>query len=110
MKLIKNNETVALERIGDGFNYVLEGVLEAGATVFIKMPPVSANKRGVNDIGWQCDGFDVELYATLSTHPEETVLWSEVEDNYVVNKTVSALKVTNNDSAACNICIRVILN
>ena len=110
MKLIKNKETVALERIGDGFNYVLEGVLEAGATVFIKMPPVSANKRGVNDIGWQCDGDDVTLYATLATHPEKTDFWSEVKENYVVNKTISALKVTNNDSAACNICIRVILN
>lgn len=110
MKLIRNNDTVSLKRIGDGFNYVLEGKLEAGATVFVKMPPVSANKRGVNDIGWQCDGFDVGLYATLSTNPEKTSLWSEVEDNYVVNKTVSALKIVNNDKTPSNICIRVILN
>ena len=109
MKLLKNNETLSMVRIGDGFNYVLEGALEAGATVFVKMPPVSANKRGVNDIGWQCDGDDVTMYGTLSENPEKTLMWSEIKRNYVVNKTISAIKIVNNDAVPCNICLRVIL-
>lgn len=98
------------ERMTDGFNYVFEDKIPADATIFLKMPVVSANKRGVNDIGWQCDGEDVTLYATLSRKPQKTVLWSEVKENYVVNKTVSALKIVNKDKTACNICVRVILN
>lgn len=105
-----NDEIREFERMTDGFNYVFEAVIPSGATIFLKMPVVSANKRGVNDIGWQCDGDDVVLYATLSRKPQQTVLWSEVKENYVVNKTVSALKIVNNDKTACNICIRVILN
>ncbi len=98
------------ERTTDGFNYVFEGVIPAGETVFLKMPVVSANKRGVNDIGWQCDGDDVKIYGTLSQRPEKTLMWSEIKKNYVVNKTVSAIKVINNDEVDCNICMRVILN
>ncbi len=105
-----NNELREFERMTDGFNYVFEDEIPAETTVFLKMPVVSANKRGVNDIGWQCDGDDVAVYATLSRQPQKTSLWSEVKANYLINKTVSALKIENKDKESCNICIRVILN
>ena len=95
-------------RKGDGFSYVYEGKIGAGQTAYIKMPPVSANKRGVNDIGWQCNG-EISIYATMATHPETTPLWQEVQDNYLLNKTISFLKVINEGTDECDICIRVIL-
>ena len=74
------------------------------------MPVVSANKRGINDIGWQCDSDDVQIYGTLSHKPEKTTLWSEIKEDYLVNKTVSALKFVNAGSTKCNVFVRVILN
>ena len=103
-------EMEEFERMTTGFDYVYEDTVGAGKIIYLKMPVVSANKRGVNDIGWQCDGDDVALYATMSRKPRETELWSEVKENYVVNKTVSALKVENKDTKRCNICVRVRLN
>ena len=101
MKLLEFNRTT------NAFNFVFEKVLEANETVMVKMPAVSANKRGINDIGWQTDG-DVTLYGTLSSKPtSETALWQIIEDNDDVNKTVSAIKIVNN-AGACNIAIRVI--
>ena len=73
----------------------MEETVGAGEIIYLKMPVVSANKRGVNDIGWQCDGDDVALYATMSRKPHKTELWSEVKENYVVKKTVSAWKFEN---------------
>ena len=62
-------------RTTNGFNYVYETVLGPGEEVIIEMPAVSANKRGINDIGWQADG-DVELYGTLFSHPTRPeALW-----------------------------------
>lgn len=107
---IREFDPVQFERMTDGFNYVFEGKIAAGETIYIKMPVVSANKRGVNDIGWQCDGENVVLSATISRSPRTTTLWSVVEENYLVNKTVSGLKFENKDMTACNLCIRVILN
>ena len=46
----------------------------------------------------------------MSRKPRETELWSEVKENYVVNKTVSALKFENKDTKPCNLCVRVRLN
>lgn len=97
------------KRTTNGFNFVYEKELAADETVILKMPVVSPNKRGINDIGWQTDG-DVTLYGTLSGNPEsDTALWQEIKENDEVNKTVSALKIVNG-SAACNIAIRAILN
>lgn len=97
------------KRMTNGFNYVFETIIGEGETIFLKMPPISPNKRGVNDIGWQTDG-SVKLYGTLSTHPEdEGALWDELERNYDVNKTLSAIKIVNN-SSPCRVVIRVILN
>lgn len=91
----------------NGFNYVFEKELNKGEELFLKMPPVSANKRGINDIGWQTDG-SVKLYGTLSKNLSDA-LWSEIEENFEVNKTVSALKILN-EGEKCKIAVRVILN
>ena len=94
----------------NGFNYVFEKHLKAHDEVIVKMPPVSANKRGINDIGWQTtEGAVVALYGTLSNDPEHTTLWQKIDDRDEVNKTVYALKVVNGDKP-CDIIIRVILN
>lgn len=97
------------KRTSTGFHYVFESVIKAGETVIVRMPSVSANKRGINDIGWQCDG-DVTLYGTLSSKPKsDTAMWQEIADNDEINKAVSAIKIVNNGEA-CNIVIRAILN
>lgn len=97
------------KRTTNGFNYIYEKNLAAGETVIVKMPAVSSNKRGINDIGWQADG-DLTLYGTLSSNPQsENALWQEIRDNDEVNKTVSAVKIVNG-STPCNIVIRAILN
>lgn len=92
----------------DGFNYVFEKALRAGDELIVKMPAVTANKRGINDIGWQCNG-DVTVYGTLSSTPKTTELWTEIRDNDEVNKTTTALKIVNKGDA-CHIVIRAILN
>lgn len=83
--------------VSHGFTYVFEEDLEPDDIVILKMPSVSANKRGVNDIGWMCDG-NVKLYATLSSDPEKTDMWQEVRQFDDVNKTVSALKIVNGNT------------
>ena len=91
------------------FNYVFEKDLKANETVIVKMPVVSANKRGVNDIGWICNG-DVTLLGTFAKDPKsEKALWQEIRDNDEVNKTTSALKIVNNGTD-CRIEMRAILN
>ena len=96
-------------RITNGFHYVFEKKLAPGDECIVKMPPVSPNKRGINDIGWQASG-DVTLFGTLARHPEaEDTLWQEIKDYDEVNKTVSALKIVCGDTP-CRIIIRAILN
>ena len=46
-------EMEEFERMTTGFDYVYEDTVGAGEAIYLKMPVVSANKRGVNDIGWQ---------------------------------------------------------
>lgn len=97
------------KRTTNGFNFVFEKKLSAGENVVVKMPPVSANKRGFGDIGWQSDG-DVRLYGTLSRDPEgDNALWQEINPFDEVNRTVSALKIVN-EGNQCEIVIRVLLN
>lgn len=96
-------------KVTNGFNFVYEKKLCEGETVIVAMPPVSANKRGINDVGWQTDGNGVELYGTLSRSPEsEGALWQKIRESDEVNKTVSALKIVNGGSE-CTVIIRVIL-
>ena len=95
---------------GTGFSYVFERDLEANETVIVRMPAVSANKRGINDIGWITNGTDVELYATLAKNPKgEKALWQIIREYDEVNKVTSAIKIVNNGDA-CRIEIRAILN
>ena len=95
-------------RVTDGFNFVYEKALSANETVILEMPKVSPHKKGVNDIGWQSDGY-VTLYGTLSEDPyADTALWQKIEEGDEINKTVSALKIINNGSS-CNVAVRAIL-
>lgn len=90
-----------------GFNFVFEKDLKANETVIVKMPPVSANKRGINDIGWLSNG-NVTLYGTLAKNPKiDTALWQEIREHDEVNKTTAAIKIKNN-GAACRIEMRAI--
>lgn len=96
------------KKVTNGFNFIYEKSLKSNETVILSMPPVSPNKRGINDIGWQTDG-DITIYGTLSSNPESAnALWQEIKENDEVNKTVSALKIVNGDTA-CKIAIRAIL-
>lgn len=102
MKLLEFDRTGT-----NGFNFVFEKDLEANEEVIVKMPPVSANKRGINDIGWLCNG-DVKMYGTLSKDPtSDKALWQEIRVNDEINKTVAFLKIKNN-GGACRIEMRAI--
>lgn len=95
---------------GTGFSFVFERDLKAGDEIIVKMPAVSANKRGINDIGWLTDG-NVTLSGTLAKDPRsKKALWQEIREHDEVNKVTSALKVKNNGDYACRIEMRVILN
>lgn len=97
------------KRTTNAFNFVFEKALASGESVIVKIPYVSANKKSINDIGWQSDG-DITLFGSLSSEPEsENALWQEIKENDEINKTVSAIKIVNGDSD-CNIVIRVIMN
>jgi len=97
------------KKVPNGFNYVYEKLIPAGETVIVKMPPVSSNKRGINDIGWIADG-DITLYGTLSSNPANTQLWQEIQGSDEVNKTVTAIKAVNFGDFDATVVIRVILN
>lgn len=75
-----------------GFSYKAEGDVNAGEEIILTFPRVTANRRGVNAIGWQIDG-DAKLYATLSNTPErEGAIWQEIRNDEDVNKTAAAIK------------------
>ena len=96
-------------RTTNGFNYVFEYDLSPHDDIILNVPPISANARGVNDIGWQCNG-DVTLYGTLSRNPNsDHALWQEIQPYDEVNKTVSAIRIING-AEPCHIIIRAILN
>lgn len=102
-------EVYEFENTSNAFNYAFEKNLAAGEEVIVRMPRVSANKRGVNDIGWLSDG-DVKLYGTLAQNPKaENALWQEIGINDDINKVTSAIKIENK-GIACRIEMRVILN
>ena len=94
----------------NGFNYRYKRKLQPGETVIVRMPAVSSNKRGVNDIGWQSDG-DVTLFGTLSTPGDaKDAMWQEIGDAAEINKTVSGIKIVNNSATdSCTVYIRAIL-
>ncbi len=93
-----------------GFSYVLDEIIGAGKTEIVKIPRVSPNKRGINDIGWQAERDDVKLYGTLCQNPNKAnTLWQEILPRDEINKTVFAIKIVN-PGAACRVVIRAILN
>ena len=95
-------------RTTNAFSFVFEKDLEMGDILVVKMPEVSANKRGVNDIGWMCDG-NIKLYATLSENPKsEKALWQEIRDYDEVNKVASAIAIVN-EGDDCRFEMRAIL-
>lgn len=101
-------ELLEFDRTGTtGFNFVFEKDLKANETIIVKMPAISANKRGINDIGWLSDG-DITLYGTLAKNPKsDKALWQEIRVNDEVNKVTSAIKIVNNGDA-CRIEMRAI--
>jgi hypothetical protein len=111
-EIVSDLSTIKLlefERTTNAFNYVFEKDLAAGEAVIIKMPAVSANKRGINDIGWLSDG-DITLYGTISKNPRsDKALCQEIRDHDEVNKVTSALIVKNN-GGPCRIEFRAIFN
>lgn len=94
----------------NAFNYVFEREIKAFDTIIVKMPMVTANKRGINGIGWVSNG-DVTLYGTLSKDAKsDKALWQEIGVNQEINKVVSAIKIKNNGDFDCKIIIRAIFN
>ena len=91
------------ENTSNAFNFVFEKDLGIGEEIIVKLPRVSANKRGVNDIGWISDG-DVRLYGTLAKNPkDEKALWQEIGVNDEVNKVTAAIKIVNKGDKECRI-------
>lgn len=94
-----------------GFSYYFDYLVPAGETIFLKMPMISANKRGVNDVGFAYEQ-GIILYATLSEDPtKDTAIWMKVDPFTDINKTVSCIKIVNTDAVnAKRVNIRAILN
>ena len=94
-----------------GFSYYFDYLVPANETIFLKMPTVSANKRGINDVGYAYEP-GINLYATLSEDPtKETALWMKVNPFTEINKTVSCIKIVNTDiENPKRVNIRAILN
>lgn len=90
-----------------GFSYVFEKDLESNEEIIIKMPVPTANKRGINDIGWQSTG-NVTLYGTLHQNVKDDAIWSRIEENNEINKTVTGIKIVNS-AVPCKILVRAIL-
>lgn len=119
IKDISDVKLYEFDRNTTGFNFTFAKNLAEKEVIIVKMPPVSANKRGINDIGWLSDA-EVEtddagnkipklkLYGTLAKNPKDGAsLVQEIRVNDDVNKTVSALIVVNKGKA-CRIEIRAI--
>lgn len=106
----------------NAFSYVFRQDIKPGEVIIVKMPPVSANKRGINDIGWISDApldttdpenprQTIRLYGTLAENPRDgESLIQEIGANDEVNKTTSAVLVKNDGTETCRIEMRAILN
>jgi hypothetical protein len=122
--LISNLSTIKIyefQNTTNAFNFVFRKDLEENEAIIIRMPPVSANKRGINDIGWISDaevGIDkngnpdpkIRLYGTLTPNLRDgESLVQEIRVNDEVNKTTSAI-IVKNLGKACRIEMRAIFN
>ena len=94
-----------------GFSYEFNKELEAGEEVIVKMPVPTANRRGVNDIGWQSESENVEIYGTLYSDVGNVPdwAWERIGEDEDINKTVRAINVINTGVAPCRVIIRAIL-
>lgn len=105
-------KTEYFKNSSNAFNYSYERILKPGETVLLKMPPVSANKRGINDIGFIADE-GVDLFATLSSRPgnDDVTMWQKIQPYDTINKTTAYIKLENTDmERQRRVNIRVILN
>lgn len=93
------------------FNYIFNYVLEAGEIILLKMPAVTANKRGINDIGFLTDD-NITIYATISEKPDvaDNGIWQEINPFDEINKTTSYMKIVNTGDSKGKVIIRAILN
>lgn len=93
-----------------GFSFYYDKTIAANETRYLKMPVVTPNKRGINDIGFAYEG-DIVLYATLSEEPFGLgAIWQEINDFDEINKTISYIKIVNNGDSSARVNIRAILN
>ena len=110
--IVKNTSQLKLldfQRTTNAFNFVFEKNLKAEEVIIVKMPAVSANKRGVNDIGWLSDG-DVTMYGTIAKNAKDpNALCQEIREFDEINKVTSALVIKNNGED-CRVEIRAIFN
>lgn len=94
----------------NGFNYVFEQDIEPNKTEILKMPIVTPNKRGINDIGFAVED-GIVLYATISAEPlGDTAIWQEIQEFDEINKTTSFIKIVNTSDEKRRVNIRAILN
>ena len=97
------------ERTTNAFNYVFGKDIKENEVIIVKLPVVSANKRGINDIGWLSDG-NVRIYGTLAKDPNsKKALWQPIRESDEINKVTSAILVVNNGDS-CRIEMRAIFN
>lgn len=94
----------------NGFSYFINAAIPPGETKYVKMPSVTPNKRGINDIGFACED-GITLYATLSEKPASNdTIWQEIQPFDEVNKTVAYIKIQNSSENSALVNMRVILN
>jgi hypothetical protein len=118
---LSNIKLLDFQRTTNAFNFVYRKDLAENETIIVKMPAVSANKRGINDIGWISDAEvevdedgnynpKIRLYGTLAENPRDgEALVQEIRVNDEVNKTTSAI-IVKNTGGACRIEMRAIFN
>lgn len=118
---LSNIKLLEFQRTTNAFNFVFRKDLAENETIIVKMPPVSANKRGINDIGWISDAEvetdeqgntnpKIRLYGTLAENPRDgDSLCQEIRVNDEVNKTTSAI-IVKNTGKPCRIEMRAIFN
>lgn len=115
---LPNVKLFEFQRTTNAFNFVFRKEIGAKEAIIVKMPPVSANKRGINDIGWISDAETdeegnpkIRLYGTLAENLRDgESLIQEIQENDEVNKTVSAIIVKNLGEKACTVEMRAIFN
>lgn len=107
-----NIKLYEFKRTTNAFNFVFEKYLDTDEKIIVKMPVVSANKRGINDIGWisNAESGKLTLSGTFAENPRsDDALWMVIRENDEINKTTAALKIENSGKP-CKIEIRAIFN